>query len=69
MFPNPIRYYITCGSVRGQCSHKHKTIAAAEKCVHEDGKGCASQGGYSDRKVMAVHEDGGVTGPYYSEEG
>lgn len=66
---NAIVHYITRGSVRGQCSHKHKTIPAAEECIRQDGKGCASQGGYSDRKVLAVHRNGDVTGPYHSEEG
>ena len=67
-FPDSIKYYITRGSVRGQCSHKHNTMKGAIKCLDMDCKGCASQGGYSDRRIMAVHASGNVTGPYYGDE-
>ena len=43
--------YHTKGSVRGRCSHNHKTIGGALACLAKDQAGCASQGGYSDREV------------------
>jgi hypothetical protein len=49
--------YTTTGSVRGCCGHEHRTLAAADRCLHDDGDGCASQGGYSDRRIVAM-EDG-----------
>lgn len=53
-----MKTYTTYGSVRGCCGHKHKTSEAAEKCLDRDQKGCRSQGGYSDRSVVEVGEDG-----------
>lgn len=50
--------YTCVGSVRGSCGHDHKTIAAAVRCNDRDQKGCASQGGYSDRSIVAVGDDG-----------
>jgi hypothetical protein len=47
-------YYVTIGSVRGECGHRHKTLAAAQRCLERDMEGCAMQGGYSDRRVVAV---------------
>lgn len=44
--------YTTKGSVRGCCGHKHQTINAAAKCLKADQSGCASQGGYSDRRIV-----------------
>ena len=58
--------YTTAGSVRGSCGHKHRSHAAAERCLAQDQRGCESQGGYSDRRVIASHEgadeleDGGL---------
>lgn len=46
--------YTTTGSVRGSCGHNHRTLATAFSCLDSDQDGCASQGGYSDRQVMAV---------------
>lgn len=46
-------YYQTIGDVRGCCGHKHRTIASAENCRRKDSQGCKSQGGYSDRFVVA----------------
>jgi len=50
-------HYTTRGSVRGCCGHKHRTIEAANRCQRDDQRGCASQGGYSDRGIVPV-EDG-----------
>lgn len=47
-------YYTTTGSVRGCCDHKHRTIETAQRCIDRDHAGCKSQGGYSDRKIVAV---------------
>jgi len=43
--------YTTIGSVRGDCGHKHRNIWAAARCLANDQAGCASQGGYSDRRI------------------
>lgn len=43
--------YTTTGSVRGNCGHKHRSIATAYACRRRDQAGCASQGGYTDRSV------------------
>lgn len=51
-------YYTTSGSVRGSCGHRHRTVAAATKCMRRDHEGCVSQGGYSDRIILFVHVDG-----------
>jgi hypothetical protein len=51
------RAYVTEGSVRGRCPHKHRTLEAAERCLANDRAGCHQQGGYSDRQIMAL-EDG-----------
>lgn len=45
-------YWTTDGPVRGHCGHKHRTEAAAERCLAKDQRGCHSQGGYSDRVVI-----------------
>ena len=45
-------YYQAEGSVRGNCGHHHRTVVAAQRCVSRDQDGCASQGGYSDRRVI-----------------
>ena len=44
--------YTTHGSVRGGYGHAHKSQQTAEKCLRRDQRGCASQGGYSDRRVI-----------------
>ena len=49
--------YITIGSVRGACPHVHRTIEAAQRCLARDQAGCASQRGYSDRRVVRVDGD------------
>lgn len=46
--------YTTQGSVRGSCGHVHRTERAAEACAARDERGCASQGGYSDRGVRTL---------------
>ena len=48
--------YTTTGSVRGTCGHKHRSIRTAYKCVLRDHRGCVSQGGYSDRHVVAIED-------------
>lgn len=52
-------HYVAYGSVRGECAHEHRTIAAAQACCRKDQRDCGSLGGgaYSDRSVYAV-EDG-----------
>jgi len=49
--------FSTYGSVRGCCGHRHKSRAAAEKCLANDQAGCKSQGGYSDREIVLVGDD------------
>jgi hypothetical protein len=48
------RYWTTEGNIRGSCGHKHRSHKAALDCLDRDRAGCASQGGYSDRRVVAV---------------
>lgn len=50
--------YTTRGSVRGCCGHHHRSVSAAVRCIAADQSGCRSQGGYSDRVVIAVDSDG-----------
>lgn len=45
------------GSVRGECGHLHRTIEGAVKCKKRDNSGCKSQGGYSDRNIVAVENN------------
>ena len=50
--------YTTYGSVRGCCGHTHTTVEQAERCLNRDESGCSKQGGYSDRSIVAVGDDG-----------
>ena len=43
--------YVCSGSVRGECSHRHRTLSGALRCLERDRSGCHAQGGYSDREV------------------
>lgn len=45
-------YWTSIGPVRGWCGHRHRSEAAAARCLKEDQAGCRSQGGYSDRVVV-----------------
>ena len=49
--------YTCTGNVRSDCGVRHKTIAAAIRCMDMDSKRCKKFGGYSDRQV--TREDGG----------
>jgi hypothetical protein len=46
------RRYICEGGVRGGCGIQHLTLKGALRCLSEDQEGCASQGGYSDRRIV-----------------
>ncbi|MEQ8767227.1 MAG: hypothetical protein RL885_25175 [Planctomycetota bacterium] len=50
--------YTTTGSVGGSCDHAHRTLSGAIRCLERHQDGCASQGGYSDRRI--VRSDGQV---------
>lgn len=52
------RGYTTYGSVRGGSGGLHRTREAAGRALGRDRRGCRSQGGYSDRQVVAVGDDG-----------
>ena len=43
--------WTTIGDVRGCCGHEHRSRDAAETCLRRDQRGCAAQGGYSDRLI------------------
>lgn len=46
----------TWGSVRGCCGHAHHSVAAAERCIGEDDRGCKQDSApeaYSDRTEFA----------------
>ena len=49
--------YTNTGPVRGECGHRHRTRATASECLERDRRGCASQGGYSDRRTHATEPD------------
>lgn len=49
-------YYTTHGDIRRGCGHKHRTLGAAQECLLHDKRGCAVQGGYSDRVVAEIHD-------------
>jgi len=51
-------YYRTTGSVRGDCGHRHRTLSGAIRCLRRDQSGCAGQGGYSDRRIVEIDDDG-----------
>ena len=66
--------YTTHGQVRGGCGHRHRTIEAAEACLSRDIRACNSAGGYSDRVVAEIDNDGylinDATGDYvYPDHG
>ena len=54
--------YTTKGDVRGCCGHRHMSLREAYNCLRRDQKGCASQGGYSDRKVLGASTRRHVSG-------
>lgn len=51
-------HFTTRGEIRGQCPHKHKTRAGAQRCLDADSAGCRQQGGYSDREIVVIDDDG-----------
>lgn len=64
--------FSTYGSVRGCCGHRHETRQAADKCLAKDQAGCKSQGGYSDRSVVLVDDEGWLyhdMGQFAAEDG
>lgn len=63
--------YTTKGEIRGECGHTHRSLQAALRCKEADQRGCRMQGGYSDRYVYGVDEQGRLTDeetPNYLEE-
>jgi len=56
--------YTTAGPVRG-IGPRRQTLAAARADLLADREGCAAQGGYSDREVYEVRDDGrGIVGRF-----
>lgn len=49
--------YRTNGPVCGDCGHRHRTLSGVVRCQDQHDRGCASQGGYSDRRIE-VEDDG-----------
>ena len=60
-------WYTCRGSVRGGCGHRHRTLEGAARCCAADQRGCARQGGYSDRRVRVVVGPGESRGLTESE--
>ena len=60
--------YTTWGSIRGGCDHEHRTLGAAYRCLRRDERGCAAQGGYSDRRIRALDPEH-VRGEYDVTQG
>jgi hypothetical protein len=54
-----VRRWTTWGSVRGMGPLRSEK-SDAERDLVDDDKGCASQGGYSDRRLCTVDADGWV---------
>jgi len=50
------KYYTTWGSVRGDCGHAHRSLAAALRCLANDRDGARKQGGYSDREIRGISD-------------
>lgn len=48
------QHYYLKGSVRGHCGHQHRTLSGLARCMRQDSNGCSRQGGYSDRRPVAV---------------
>jgi hypothetical protein len=67
MTKSPLSHYTTRGSVRGSCGHRHETPESAERCRSRDAADCRKAGGYSDRGVLRVL-DNGVTEALTDEE-
>lgn len=60
-------YWIASGAVRGDCTHKHRTMEGARACVERDRRDVVrGHGGtaYSDRTVVRVEvsSEGGTDG-------
>lgn len=49
--------YTSYGHVRGQ-SRRFRTLEAAERDLVSDQRGCEKQGGYSDRHIAYIGDDG-----------
>lgn len=46
--------YTTQGPLRGSCSHKHKNIESAVRCLEADDAVCVARGGHTDRRIFVV---------------
>lgn len=51
-------WYVCDGDVRGCCGVRHRSLSAAADHLRRDQSGCRAQGGYSDRRVKLVLDDG-----------
>jgi len=60
--------YTTWGPVRGDCGHEHRTMRAACECVERDQRGCAKQGGYTDRHLRVL-DPGHTVNEYDTTQG
>lgn len=61
-------YYYCEGSIRGRCSHKHRTYSGATKCLKDDQDGCEMQGGYSDREIYSSDSNQVTIEELYEQE-
>mgnify|MGYP001583537204 FL=1 len=50
--------YRCLGPVRALCGHEHRTLSGAERCLYADQAVCSKQGGYSDRRIVGVTDEG-----------
>ena len=58
--------YTLEGNVRGRCGHSHRTLSGAVRCLKQDRKGCAGQGGYSDLVIVRIDGEELTEGEYYA---
>ena len=53
-----MRKFFVFANQHGDCGHKHRTISGACRCEDRHHKGCKMQGGYSDRGLYRVDDEG-----------
>ena len=59
--------YGCIGDVRGDCGIDHRTPEAAARCIEADHRGCAAQGGYSDRRIVRRSDGAEMVEDFYPD--
>lgn len=50
--------YTTTSAKRGECGHRHRSIASALRCLEKDEASARARGETSDRRILADDGDG-----------